>query len=196
MKFLAFTDVHGDKKIINKLISKSKNADFLVCCGDISNFEDDLEKSLILFKKTNKKMLIIPGNHESYDSVKKLCEKYDFLINIHLRSFKFKDFIFFGFGTGGFSQIDFELEEKMTKLNFNTEDKIVFITHGPPYGTKLDYLNHLESHRGSKTLTKFIRNFKPLYCISGHLHENFGKEDKINKTIILNPGRYGKIIEI
>lgn len=196
MKFLAFTDVHGDKRTISKIIAKSKDVDFLVCCGDISDFGVSLEKILILFKKANKKMIIIPGNHESYGQIKDLCEKYDFLINIHLRSFRFKEFVFFGFGTGGFLQIDRELEEKMNKVKFNENDKIIFITHGPPYGTKLDYLDHLESHRGSRTLTKFIQKFKPIYCICGHLHENFGMKDKLNNTVILNPGFEGEIIEI
>ncbi|MBS3097214.1 hypothetical protein J4209_00295 [Candidatus Woesearchaeota archaeon] len=40
----------------------------------------------------------------------------------------------------------------------------------------------------------FILKVKPDLAISGHLHENAGKEDKIGKTKIVNPGPFGKII--
>ena len=47
-----------------------------------------------------------------------------------------------------------------------------------------------------KSLREFIKKFKPKFVVCGHLHENEKKEDKLNNTIILNPGKYGKIIEI
>ena len=195
MKILVFTDVHGNPTAIRQIINKSKEADLLVCAGDLIDW-GHLENIVRLFKDLNKKILIIPGNHEDYDELKSLCKKYNFLIDIHLKKFKMNDVMFFGFGGGGFSQKDLELEEVMKKLKFDEKEKLVFVTHGPPYGTKLDYLNHLKSYRGSKTLTEFIKKFKPKFAICGHLHENEKKEDKIGTTLILNPGKYGKIIEI
>ena len=84
----------------------------------------------------------------------------------------------------------------MQNLKFNEKEKLIFVSHGPPFGTKLDYLDHLQRYRGSKTLREFIKKFKPKFVVCGHLHENEKKEDKLNNTIILNPGKYGKIIEI
>ena len=195
MKILAFTDVHDNKRMINEILRKVVDVDYLVCCGDITTFENEFEDVIKLFSKVNKKMIIIPGNHENYEDLKQLCVKYDFLINVHLRMFKIEKYVFFGYGTGGFSFTDYDLEEKMKKIKFEKEDKLIFITHGPPYGTKLDKLGSL-GHRGSKTLTKFIEKFKPILCLSGHLHENFNKEDKLNDTLLINPGPIGRIIEI
>ena len=194
MKILVFTDVHGSPVAIKQLLNKAKSVDLLICAGDIVDW-GNLEKIIRLFKITNKKMLIIPGNHEDYSELKNICKKYDFLIDIHLKKFKFEDCVFFGFGGGGFLKRDIELEEEMKNLKFE-EDKLIFVSHGPPYGTKLDYLDHMQSYRGSKTLTEFIKKFKPKIAICGHLHENEKKEDKINNTLIINPGRFGKIIEI
>ncbi|MBS3171631.1 metallophosphoesterase [Candidatus Woesearchaeota archaeon] len=196
MKLLVFTDVHGSKIAIKQIINKAKEADLLICAGDLTNFGVELNSILKQFKETNKKMIIIPGNHESNAEINNACKKFDFLINIHLKKHKINDIVFFGFGTGGFSKIDSELEEIMQNLKFNEKEKLIFVSHGPPFGTKLDYLDHLQRYRGSKTLREFIKKFKPKFVVCGHLHENEKKEDKLNNTIILNPGKYGKIIEI
>ena len=195
MKLLVFTDVHGNPTAIKQVINKSKEADILVCAGDLIEYED-LEKTIKLFKDTNKKILIIPGNHEDYAELKAVCKKYDFLIDIHLKKHKINDVVFFGFGGGGFSKIDTELQEIMEDLEFDENEKLVFVSHGPPFGTKLDYLENMQSYRGSKTLREFIKKFKPKFAVCGHLHENEKKEDKLGDTIILNPGKYGKIIEV
>ncbi len=196
MKLLVFTDTHGNKTAIKQVVNKSKEADLLVCAGDISNFSSGLNSILREFKNINKKMLIIPGNHESNEDIQEACRKFDFLINIHLKKYKIKDVVFFGFGTGGFSKVDHELEEVMKILKFDEKEKLVLVSHGPPFGTKLDYLDNIQSYRGSKTVREFIKKFKPNFAICGHLHENEKKEDKLNDTLILNPGKYGKIIDV
>jgi len=33
-------------------------------------------------------------------------------------------------------------------------------------------------------------------ALSGHLHENFGAKGRLGKTILLNPGPYGTMIEV
>ena len=130
------------------------------------------------------------------EEIQKSCKKFDFLVNIHLKKHKINNVVFFGFCTGGFSKVDHELEEAMLDLKFNDKEKLVLVSHGPPFGTKLDYLENLQSYRGSKTLREFIKKFHPKFVICGHLHENEKKEDKLGDTIILNPGKYGKIIEV
>ena len=49
---------------------------------------------------------------------------------------------------------------------------------------------------GDKSIKNFIKKIYPDLVISGHLHENAGKEDKIKNTKLINPGPYGKIITI
>ena len=66
MKILAFVDTHGSDKAINKIREKAKkeNADILICAGDVSVFEQNLEKILKKLDSLNKPVLIIPGNHD------------------------------------------------------------------------------------------------------------------------------------
>ena len=54
----------------------------------------------------------------------------------------------------------------------------------------------MDEHCGNKDIRKFIDKIKPDLVISGHLHENAGKEDKIGKSRILNPGPTGMLINL
>ena len=200
MKILAFTDLHlssiAFKKIKEKV--KKQKPDLLICAGDITIFEHGLEFILNKLNKIKKKILIIHGNHETYTVLRKLCKKYKNLIFIHKKYYKQDNHIFFGYGGSGFALIEpgfYKTGEKFQKIiRKNKDKKIIFITHAPPYGTKLDLI--VGSHCGNKTFRNFVSRNKIDLYICGHLHENFGKKDHIKRTHILNPGPYGKIIKI
>lgn len=199
MKILAFVDVHGNSAALKKVIAKSKNADLIICAGDLSMFGQNLDLLLSLLAKTKKPLLIIPGNHETAREIKKTCSLFEFATDIHNKAYKINNYIFLGYGGGGFSlrDIRFERTTKKFKKFLKTQkkkSKIILVTHAPPYKTSLDRLN--SSHRGCKSIRKFIEDIKPKTHICGHLHENAGNKDKIGTTKILNPGPEGKIITI
>tara|TARA_Y100000034_G_scaffold62770_1_gene76048 strand:- start:2232 stop:2819 length:588 start_codon:yes stop_codon:yes gene_type:complete len=195
MKILAFCDTHGDNQTMKRILEKSKNVDLVVCGGDISVFGHNLEKSLKQLKKIKKPVLIINGNHEEPEVIRKLCKKYGFIF-LHKNSYKVDNYIFFGFGGGGFAQVDKEFEKESKKFlkKIKGED-LILITHAPPHKTKVDYLPHF-GHVGNKSIREFIDKGKPILAICGHLHENESKRDKIKNTIVINPGREGKILTI
>ena len=195
MKVLVFSDLHNNKASFEKLIMKAKQVDLIVCAGDISLFSVNLGKIIAKFKETKKPLIIIPGNHESPESLEKIRGEY--IIPLHKRIYRINDLLFVGYGTDGFSHEDRKFEEfiKKVKQYIKKEDKVILITHGPPYGTKLDKLPHVD-HVGNKSYRKAITFLNPLFYFCGHLHENFNKKDKIGKTWIINPGPEGKIINI
>ena len=195
MKILAFSDVHGNKAVLKTILTKAKNCDLMICAGDISIFSLNLKDIISKFKIAKKPLIIIPGNHESPQELEKI--RFEFLINLHKKVYRINNILFIGYGTGGFSIRDKEFESfiKKVKKHVKKEDKIVLITHGPPYGTRLDELLYF-GHVGNKSYTKAILFIKPFLYISGHLHENFNKKDKINKTFLINPGPEGRIINV
>ncbi len=197
MRILAFGDNHGNIKSINRAIEKSKSSDVILCTGDITNFGQGIEKVLLKFKKINKPFLIIPGNHEFEDELKKVCKKLGFPIFLHKGSYRINNYVFFGYGGGGFSQEDLRFERitEKFKKTIKKGDKIILITHAPPYKTKLDFLPGI-GHTGNESYTKAVKELKPDFYFCGHLHENQSKRDKINKTILINPGPEGKLINI
>lgn len=197
MKILAFVDTHGNKASLHRLVEKSKDVDIMACAGDISNWGEHLEELIKILEKASKPLLIIPGNHETAKQIKQLTKKFSFVIPIHKGSYQVDKYIFFGYGEGGFSQEDSTLKKIKEKFKETLEKdlKVILVTHAPPYGTKLDFLIQSD-HVGCKTITEFITEIHPRLAISGHLHENFGKKDIINKTLLINPGPEGKIINI
>src|SRR3989344_3590714 len=126
--------------------------------------------------------------------MRELCN--DNIIFLHKRSYSIGDYTFFGYGGNGFIQEDKKLESLIEKVKKITKEKLIFITHMPPYNTKLDYLPYGKRHAGSKSSSKFIKELKPVLTACGHLHENFKKEDSIGKSLIINPGPEGQLIEI
>ena len=200
MKILVFTDVHGNKELIKRLVILSQKVDLMVCCGDISNFGYKLDYILSVFNKTVKKLLIIPGNHESSKNIEMASKKYNNIINVHKKIYFIEDYLFLGYGGGGFSKEDKGFEEFIykTKKVIKDNPKIILITHAPVYNTKTDYLplwDGNDKHRGNNSIRRFVEKFNVKFAFCGHFHENLGKKDKIKESYIINPG-FGKIIVI
>ncbi|MBS3101155.1 metallophosphoesterase [Candidatus Woesearchaeota archaeon] len=201
MKILAFTDIHGSLTALRRIQQKvkSQKPDLLVCAGDVSIFEHGIAGVLRRLNKLNKKIIIIHGNHEDIHTFAKLAKIFKNIIFIHRSSYTENGVLFIGYGGGGFSIVDKGFEktakEKFKDIIKNHHDKkIILITHAPPYKTRLDKL--IQGHCGNKSIRHFVEKNKVDLLICGHLHENFGKEDKIKRTKIINPGPFGKIIVI
>jgi hypothetical protein len=200
MKLLIFVDIHGSLKAldeINKTV-KRENPDLLICSGDISIFENNLYFLLKRLNSLNKPLLIVHGNHESEDTLEKVLKNFKNFFFIHKRFYIKDNYLFIGFGGGGFSftHPNIKTIEKRFKNKIKNRDykKIILITHAPPYGTKLDSINN--EHCGNKTITDFIKKYNIELVICGHLHENARVTDKIRNTLIINPGAFGRIINI
>ncbi len=198
MKILAFTDIHADPHAfkILKMKAEKEKPDLLVCCGDISNFGMDIDIAVKKILELKLKTLLIPGNHESVNEVKLVAQKNSSIINLHNDFFKFKEFVFYGYGTGGFSMHDEKFERLVPKIisKIPKGKKLIFITHAPFYNTKLDKLG--SSHHGNKSTRVFVERVKPILSLCGHFHENEKKEDKIKGCRVLNPGNDGMIINL
>ncbi len=195
MRILAFADTHSNKTAMKKIVKKAKKADILVNAGDVSLFGEGLERMMVELDRIGKKVLMIHGNHETVSEIKEGCRMFKNLKDIHRKVFKKEDIVFLGFGGGGFSLKDKRFERISSRWTEKYKGKkMVLVTHAPPYGTKIDVV--LDEHVGNKSIKKFIRKSKPVLAISGHLHENSGKKDKVKDCVVVNPGPDGKLITL
>jgi len=197
MKLLAFADLHGDTRLLKKLIkrAKEKDIDLVVVAGDLTMFESHLRYLMRKLNSIGKKVLIIPGNHESEKSLKGVVSDYKNCILFHRKALKYEDYVFLGYGEGGFSLSDAEFR-KLARQWYGEfqKEKIVLVTHAPPFGTELDKLD--KHHVGNKDFRKFIERIKPKLVICGHLHETAGKIDTIGEAKVVNPGWEGMVINL
>jgi hypothetical protein len=202
MKILAATDLHGDRRLAKRLAAKAKkyNVDLVILCGDLTFAEQDLEGLIGPFKQRKKRVLLIPGNHETVATIDFLVSLYSpGIYNLHGYSVRFEDIAFFGCGSGNiglFQLSDEEIKELLLKAHSRIKDarKKVLVTHIPPLDTKLDNLGWTLA--GSAGVREVIEETQPNLVLCGHLHETFGRIDRIGRSKIVNVGRKGRIIRI
>ena len=197
-KILAAADIHGDSKLVKKLAEKAEkeNVDIVVLCGDLTGWVET--KDIIKpFKDINKKVLIIPGNWDSFATTDFLANFYG-VRNIHGYSVKYDDIGFFGAGgadgPGPGRVSDNEIFKTLQKAysGLGKVKKKIMLTHMHPSETNSEF----SGVPGSQAITKAVKKFKPDILLHGHIHEASGLEDTIGKTRVINVSRQGKIIEI
>ena len=199
LKILAASDIHGDSKLIKKLVEKAEreSVDLVVLAGDITGWTET--KDIIKpFKEKNKKVLLIPGNWDSFATLDFIANMYG-VRNIHGYSAVYQKIGFFGAGGAELSPgpgiiSEKELFQTLEKAHAGLKgiEKKIMVTHMHPSPS----LSEFSGIAGSKTITKAIKKFKPDILIHGHIHEAGGIEEKIGNTKVINVGREGKIIEI
>jgi Icc-related predicted phosphoesterase len=194
MKILAFTDSHANKQVHAVLREKAKQADVVLCAGDISVFGMDLFESLHEMNSWNKPLFLIHGNHEDQDLLVDVQSQYPNITFVHADEKPFGNLVIWGWGGGGFAHKDLALERHAKK--YKPHPQRIMLFHGPPHGTVADFKNEYEGHVGCLSRRRVIEQLQPLIVLCGHIHETFDRHEKLGRTLILNPGPIGKIIEI
>jgi uncharacterized protein len=198
MKILAFTDIHASAKCFKSIEKKAQKAELLVCAGDISIFEHGLQEVLIFLNSLGRPVIFIHGNHESEESVRLLCEGLENLYFIHKGVLLYEDVAFLGYGGGGFSYTDTRFEPMVKKMLKEVPQgkKVILLIHQPPFGTAMDMV-YGDTHVGNKSFSAFLEKTEKIdLVLCGHIHEGFGKQDKLGNVVIINPGDMGMYINL
>lgn len=198
MKILAFTDLHGDLDALRMIKHqvRKENIKLILCGGDMTVFGHNLLPIMKKISELGAPVLTIHGNHEYPEDVKLAASKFKKIIDLNKKIYRTNGYVFLGYGDGGFSLTlpDFRTSIEKLMKNVKKDEKVIFLLHPPPYGTKCDL--KYEGYVGTKTITSVIKKFQPQLVLCGHIHEGEGQTDKIGKSIIINAGHEGKIIEI
>lgn len=198
LKILAVGDIHGDTSLVKKLAERAKKekVDLVIIAGDLTFADTRTENLIGPFVKAGKKVLLVPGNHETLATANFLADLYG-VKNIHGYSFKAGKIGIFGAGGA-----DIGITKVSEKEMFNTlsraykglgdVEKKIMITHMHAAGSK----SEISGFEGSRSIRRAIEKFKPDLFIHSHIHETEGIEEKIGKTRVVNVGRRGRIIEL
>jgi uncharacterized protein len=193
MRIFAFTDIHAHQGALAELATRVQEADVVLCAGDMSVFGMGLYEVLELMNSWNKPIYLIHGNHEDEEVLVDVNEHFSNLHFVHGKEVEHEGLAILGWGGGGFSKQDPELKEFAKQ--YTPKANRVFMIHGPPYGTAADKMEGW-GYVGCKTRREVIEKLQPFLVLCGHIHENFGAQDKIGKSIVLNPGPLGKFIVV
>lgn len=191
MKILVFADLHEDWQAFEELKTKAQEVEIILGSGDYSIFGHNLPQIMKKINELNKPTYLIHGNHEEPQEMINAIKNCKNIKYIHLEQQKHKNLTITGYGGDGFSETDKKAEEFFQK---NHTKNGIILFHGPPHNTTLDQVGI--GHVGNESYTKIIQEQQPTLVICGHIHENFKKTDKIGKTIIINPGPDGVILNV
>lgn len=200
LRILAAGDIHGDTSQAKKLAEQAEkdDVDLVVLCGDLTYAEQSTEGIIGPFVKKNKKVILIPGNHETVATADFLAELYG-ATNLHGYSIKYRDVGLFGCGGANIGL--FQLgEEEIFELIKKGYDRIkgakkkILVTHVHPSGSLMEKFTNI--FPGSDGVRKAIDTFKPDFLLCSHVHEAEGIEELVGKTKVINVGKKGKVLEL
>ncbi len=200
MRILATSDFHGDSRLAEKLAERAERegVDMVIICGDITHGEQSTDNLVGPFVKRGKKVLLVPGNHESAATIEFLSKIYD-AINLHGDAVIKYDVGIFGCGSANIGLHQMSDEEAFEMLEFahekvkNTKKKIM-VTHTHPSNIQMGNLTSI--FPGSQAVRRAVDEFQPDILLCGHVHEAEGIEEIVGNTRVINVGRKGRIIDI
>jgi Icc-related predicted phosphoesterase len=197
-KILAAGDFHGDSKATRELAERAykEKVNLVILTGDITS-QIQTENLLKPFKERGQKVVFVPGNWDSSETIDFLSKLYG-IKNINDNYVVYDDVGIFGIGSPDW-QMNLNEKKAFEKLKrdfdkikaLNLEKKIM-VSHIHPAKTKAEF----SGIPGSTALKKAINEFQPDIFLSGHIHEAEGLSEKIGKTRVYNVGRKGRIIEL
>lgn len=216
MRILAISDIHGYVDVMRLIFEKEQEIEIVVFSGDIAPYHapfktrELIEKIIDLAKIYRIELFIaVPGNVDIPEEYNKVVD--NLFINLHNKFLEYREYVFIGLGGSTITPFKtrFEMSEEEIEKNLldiyanvrnlkNKLEKMILVTHSPPYKTKCDRI-YTGENVGSKAIRKFVEIVKPVVVFCGHVHES-RCIDTIETTTIVNPGPLSKgfysIVEI
>jgi Icc-related predicted phosphoesterase len=201
VKILIFSDIHGDLRAIERVMAQP--ADLYIDAGDLATFRKGLDQCGEMLKPLGERLWVLPGNHETHDDTRALCQKFGF-VDFHrqVRALESATGTIQWAGLGYSNITPFNTpgeysEEEIGKAldEFDAIKALYLVVHFPPLNTTLDEFAP-GKHAGSPTLRAWVTAQQPAYLFCGHIHETAGRSDRIGQTQCFNVGKAGYTLEI
>ena len=172
------------------------DTELLVISGDMTNFGGPAEAASVLeaARRACAQVLALPGNLDRPEVIPYL-EAQGVALHGHGRIIDGLGI----FGCGGSNLTPFHTPTELSEdeiydtlmrgwRELRDHRPALMICHTPPYATKCDRLSN-GTAVGSSAARRFIEEYQPEVCISGHIHESPGV-DFIGATQVLNAGPF------
>lgn len=200
MRILSAGDLHGDRSLAEKLARKAleEEVDLVLICGDLTHGDQEPRGMIGPFLERKKRVLFIPGNHDSHATADLLTHIYP-VKNLHGYSIKCDDIGIFGCGKANIGPERLTEEEFFEALkkahdHISYLKKSIMVTHVHPTGTTAEKMTRF--FPGSSGVRKAIEELQPDIAFCCHVHEAEGIEERIGKTKVINVGRRGFVFDL
>ena len=198
MKLTVISDLHGSVTHVDALRRVRAESDALVVCGDFTTFgnRERIQAMADAVAVEGKPCYFVIGNCDTMAADGKLegCH------NLHGRVLPFGDWLLAGIcgslpcpsqTPSEFPESEFErLLAKIRRECGSRADRLILVSHQPPYGTAADLLP-AGGHVGCRALRQFIDEVQPACCLCGHIHEAASRS-MAGRTVVLNPGPFAR----
>jgi Icc-related predicted phosphoesterase len=198
MRLLLCSDIHCDEKAAARLVALSKDADVLVCAGDLAVMRQGLQGTVEVLAGATVPAVLVAGTGESTEELQEACEGWTGAHVLHGSGCDIDGVPFWGvggaipvtpFGSWSYDVDDAEAEVLLEDCPSGG----VLVTHSPPLG-------HVDTaggeHLGSQVILDAIRRAKPKLVVCGHIHGCWEQESRLGDTRIVNAGPRGVWAEV
>jgi Icc-related predicted phosphoesterase len=197
MRLLVFSDIHGSKNALEKVMAL--DVDYYFADGDLTNWGRGLDLLGPIMQRRAERTYVLPGNHESEADIAQFCQEYGFH-DFHGRSLQVGRFRVAGLGYSNPTPFntpgEYTEDELARRLQpFAALDPLILICHTPPIRTNLDRAGE-DKHFGSTAIRDFIERYQPHYFYCGHIHEAAGVHEVIGRTQCWNVGPRGQMLDL
>ena len=200
MKILATGDFHGDIRKVNRIAQKAvdENVDLILLLGDMLHGDQQIDGLIQPFVKTGKEVMFITGNHDNM-AHNDMWETMYKIKSLHGKGFVRNNIGIFGtsgcnVGVHQFTETELFNYLKNGNEKVKSAKKRIMVSHVHPSGSTGEKLSAFIP--GSLGVTKAIYELQPDIHICCHVHEAEGLEEKMGKTLVINTGAKGKVIEV
>ena len=197
MKLLAFSDLHCDLDRAARLVEASAGADVVLAVGDLASVHSGLERTVAALRGIECPVVMVPGNNETEDALRAACADWEAAVVLHGEAAEIGGTTFFGLG-GGIPVTpwdwSFDLtEDAAARLLADLPTGAVLAVHSPPDG-HFDY--RIWISLGSRAVLEAIESKQPPLALCGHIHESWGREERVGETLVVNLGPEGRTFEL
>jgi uncharacterized protein len=196
MKIVSFGDVHMATRNLARMGDVMRDTDLVIVSGDLTNFGGSADAGKVIddVREACRSVLALPGNLDQADVIP-FFEREG--IALHGRGLVREGIGIFG--CGGSNITPFKTPTELTEdeiyqtlmrgyAQVRDARPLLMVCHTPPFETRCDRIAGGRAV-GSTAARRFIEEFKPDLCISGHIHESAGV-DTIGPTTIINAGPF------
>ena len=191
MKILAFSDLHLDRDVAQKLVHASDQADVVVGAGDFAVRQRGLSQVMAVLEQIKKPTVLVPGNHDDLNELKAVCATWSSVHILHGNGTRIGGQEFFGLGyeapRSSFESWNrFLTEAEAARMLAPCVNGSILVTHAPPYGVADEQANG--THEGSTAIRAAIEERRPRLHLCGHIHHSWGRSGQIGSCSVYNLG--------